>query len=212
MSFMSKLLKQCRKPSGVFGRMVANGMNRSHAPMTRWGLEKIPLLENMIALDIGCGGGGTVRRLARTLNDGKVYGIDYSPESVMISCRVNAKGIKLGRVDIRQGTVSALPYGDDMFDLVTAVETHYFWPNLSSDLIEILRVLKPGRNLVIIGGEYKGGKYDTRNAPWVQYGTMTYLSLDEHRELLEKAQFTDVTVYEDYPKGWLCAVAKKPVQ
>jgi ubiquinone/menaquinone biosynthesis C-methylase UbiE len=212
MSFMSKLLRQCRKPSGLFGRIVANGMNRSHASMTQWGLEKIPLSENMIALDIGCGGGGTVRKLARVMKDGKVYGIDYSPESVMISRKVNAKGIKSGRVDIRQGTVSSLPYGDDMFDLVTAVETHYFWPNLPSDLIEVLRVLKPGSNLVIIGGEYKGGKYDTRNAPWVQYGNMTYLTLEEHQELLEKVQFVGVTVFEDYSKGWLCVVGKKPLK
>lgn len=212
MSFMSKLLKQCRKPKGIFGRMVAKGMNRSHGPMTQWGLEKVSLAEDMIALDIGCGGGGTVHRLAKVLKHGKVYGIDYSPESIVISRKVNAKDIENGRVDIQQGSVSALPFRDELFDLVTAVETHYFWPDLSSDLLAVLRVMKPGGHLVIIGGEYKGGKYDQRNASWVEYGNMTYLTLNEHRELLEKARFEDVTVYEDHDKGWLCAVGRKPVQ
>lgn len=210
MSFISKLLKQCRKPSGLFGRMVADGMNRSHAPMTKWALEQIHLTEDMTVLDIGCGGGGTVRRIASRLKKGKVHGIDYSPESVMISHRVNAKHIQSGRVDIQTGTVSALPYADGIFDLVTAVETHYFWPNLSSDLKEVLRVLKPSGRIVIIGGEYKGGKYDERNASFVKAGDMTYLTLAEHREVLEKAGFLEVTIYEDYSKGWMCVAGIKP--
>jgi len=67
MSIIRKLLKQCRKPNGLFGRMVANGMNRSHAPMTKWALEQIHLTEDMTVLDIGCGGGGIVRRIAQQI-------------------------------------------------------------------------------------------------------------------------------------------------
>lgn len=211
MSFMSKLLKQCRKPNGLFGKMVARGMNRNHARMNQWGMSKIPLKEDMIALDIGCGGGGNIRWLANKLKKGMVYGIDYSQESVNISRKVNAERIKTGRVIIQSGTVSALPYEDNFFDLVTAVETHYFWPDLSSDLEEVLRVLKPSGVFVIIGGEYKGGKYDERNASWVQYGKMTYLTLDELSELLMRAGFVDVAIHEAYEKGWLCAEGIKPV-
>ena len=210
MSFINKLLKQCRKPSGLFGRMVANGMNRSHAAMTKWGLEQLDLTENMIVLDIGCGGGGTVRRFADLLKKGKVHGIDYSPESVMISRRVNAKHIQSGRVEIQSGSVSALPFPDGIFDLVTAIETHYFWPNLLSDLMEVFRVLKPSGHIMVIGGDYKGGKYDERNATFVKAGDMTYLTLTEHQEMLENAGFLDVTIYEDYAKGWMCVKGTKP--
>jgi SAM-dependent methyltransferase len=55
-----------------------------------------------------------------------------------------------------------------MFDLVTAVESHYFWPDLVSDMKELFRVLKPGGMLVMMGGEYKGGRYDERNEQWVE--------------------------------------------
>jgi SAM-dependent methyltransferase len=190
--------------------MVANGMNRSHAAMTKWGLEHLDLTENMIVLDIGCGGGGTVRRFADLLKKGKVYGIDYSPESVMISRRVNAKHIQSGRVEIQSGSVSALPYPDGIFDLVTAIETHYFWPNLLSDLMEVFRVLKSSGHIMVIGGEYKGGKYDERNATFVKAGDMTYLTLAEHQEMLENAGFLDVTICEDYAKGWMCVKGTKP--
>ncbi len=164
----------------------------------------------MIALDIGCGGGGNIRWLASKLKKGMVYGIDYSQESVNISRKVNAEHIKTGRVIIQSGTVSALPYDDAFVDLVTAVETHYFWPDLSSDLVEVLRVLRPSGRFMIIGGEYKGGKYDERNAPWVKYGQMTYLTLDELDDVLKLAGFVDVTIHEEYEKGWLCAEGHKP--
>jgi ubiquinone/menaquinone biosynthesis C-methylase UbiE len=144
------------------------------------------------------------------MKKGMVYGIDYSRESVSISRKVNAENIKTGRVIIQSGTVSAMPFDDDFFDLVTAVETHYFWPDLSSDLAEALRVLKPSGVLVIIGGEYKGGKYDERNAPWVVYGNMTYLTLDELSDVLKQVGFVDVTIHEEVEKGWLCAVGEKP--
>jgi ubiquinone/menaquinone biosynthesis C-methylase UbiE len=67
--------------------------------------------------------------LAATATDGNVYGVDYSEESVAASQRTNAHGIETGRVEIRLGSVSQLPFSDDMFDLVTAVETHFWWPD-----------------------------------------------------------------------------------
>lgn len=44
-----------------------------------------------------------------------------------------------------------------MFDLATAVETHYYWPDLNADMQEVLRVLKPVGTLIIIAEAYKGG-------------------------------------------------------
>ena len=43
MSMMSRLLKQCRKPTGWLGRFVARGMNISHSEMTDWGLAHISI-------------------------------------------------------------------------------------------------------------------------------------------------------------------------
>jgi ubiquinone/menaquinone biosynthesis C-methylase UbiE len=53
-------------------------------------------------------------------------------------------------VFIVQGTAEKLPYPDGKFDLVTAVETVYFWPNLPNCLLEVQRVLKPGGRFVIM--------------------------------------------------------------
>lgn len=212
MSIMSKILKQCRKPTGWLGRSVAWGMNISHSKMTNWGLSYISIRKHDTILDVGCGGGGTVRKLASTAAEGKIYGIDYSEDSVRIFRKTNKRAIEAGRVEIRQGSVSSLPFPEDMFDLITAVESHYFWPDLVNDMKEVLRVLKPGGTLIMIGGEYKGGKYDERNQKWVEMGDMAYHSIDEFDDLFSDIGYTEVRVIEDYYRGWMCGVGIKPTQ
>jgi hypothetical protein len=102
-----------------------------------------------------------------------------------------------------------------MCALATAVETHFYWPDLPADLREVLRVLKPGGALVIIAEVYKGGKHDglvQRFADMMQKNGFRYanLSVAEHRELFSGAGFTDVQVTEEYDKGWICAMGTRP--
>ncbi len=65
-----------------------------------------------------------------------------SLRSVAKAIKVNADVIDK-QVFVQQGSAAELPYEDGKFDLVTAVETVYFWPNLPSCLQEVHRVLKP---------------------------------------------------------------------
>lgn len=118
---------------------------------------RLPVAKSDIILDAGCGGGRTINKLAATASEGKVYGIDYSNESVAAARRTNARWIDIGRVEIGHGSVSHLPFADNTFDLVTAIETHLFWPDLASDVREVFRVLKPGGKLMIVSEIYRGG-------------------------------------------------------
>lgn len=209
MSIMSKVLRQCRKPTGWLGRLVVRGMNRGHSELTNWGLDHISIRKDDTILDVGCGGGATIRKLAGIATEGEVHGIDYSEESVRICAKTNGRLIEAGRVEIQHGSVSSLPYPDDMFDLVTAIESHYFWPDLVNDMKEVLRVLKPGGTLVMMGGAYKGGKYDKRNQQLVELANMAYHSLDEFDGLFTSAGFAEVQVVEDFNRGWMCGRGRK---
>lgn len=203
--------RQCRKPTWWPGRMFLWIMNRSHADVTTWGLSHVPIEKDFTILDVGCGGGKTIATLAAMASEGTVYGIDYSAESVAASRRTNLPAIQAGRVDVRQGTVSHLPYPDGTFDVVTAIETHYYWPHLVADMREVLRVLKPGGRLVVIAETYKGRRFDALYRPAMKLLRATYLSIDEHTSLLSAAGYSDVTIFEERAKGWLCAVGRKPV-
>jgi len=203
---------QCSKPTGWLGRCALWRMNRSHSKLTDWGLGQISIENHHTILDAGCGGGRTVSKLAAICTQGKVYGVDYSDESVAATKRMNAKWIVLGRVEIRPASVSQLPFPDDMFDLVTAVETHFWWPNLAGDMREVYRVLKPGGTLILIAEIYRGANtlaaklFEKRAA---QIG-MTLLSVEEHHRLFTKAGYSNVQIIEERDKGWICGTARKP--
>ena len=64
--------------------------------------------------------------------------------------QVNNKLIATNHVEIVQGTVEKTGFKDDFFDLVTAIETYYFWPNLADAFQEIKRILKKEGFLLII--------------------------------------------------------------
>jgi len=210
-TFAKTLRDQCRRPTGRMGRFTLWRMNWSHSRLTDWGLAKISIEPHSKILDVGCGGGRTVSKLATIATQGQVCGIDYSEESVAVSKKNNAGWIDIGRVEIRQGSVSQLPFPDDVFDLVTAVETHYFWPDLAADTREVFRVLKPGGTLILIAEVYKGAKTAAAKLAekYLPLTGMALLSVDEHRELFMTAGYSDVRVIEEPGKGWICSIGRK---
>jgi len=208
----SRPVNQFSKPTGWFGRYTLWRMNSYHSKLTDWGLQHISIEKHNTILDVGCGGGRTVSKLAVIATQGKVYGIDHSDESVAAAKRTNARWIDLGRVELRHGSVSQLPFSDGVFDLVTAVETHFFWPDLPADMREVWRVLKPGGTFIIVAEAYKGGKRIAGKLAetYVPPPGMALLSLNEHRELFANAGYTDVQIVEDRDKGWICGIGQKP--
>lgn len=165
-----------------------------------------------IILDVGCGGGRTVSKLAAMATEGKVYGIDHSAESVAMAIRKNRQGIDLARVEVREASVSRLPFPDGFFDLATAVETHFWWPALPTDLREVLRVLKPGGRLAVIAEVYKGAESLASKAVerYSQKTGMALLSVEEHRELFQNAGYADLQIATEPGKGWICCIGSRP--
>lgn len=203
------VLRQARKPDRLFGRVMIRAMNQGHSRMTDWGLSQVTVGEGFAILDVGCGGGRTVQRLA-SMTRGRVDGIDYAEGSIAASLAHNADLIKAGRVAIAKASVSKLPFPDNQFDLVTAVETQYYWPDLPGDMREVLRVLKPGGELMVIAETYKGGRFDALKAPVMWLLGSSHLSANDQRELFLKAGYQDVQITQERKRGWICVIGRKP--
>ena len=204
------LARQVLKPQKWIGRPFLWLMNVSHSSLTDWGLKQVTIEKNFSVLDIGCGGGRTIQKLANVATEGLVYGVDYASGSIAVSRSKNASLIKTGRVEIHEGSVSQLPFPDSMFDLALAVETQYYWPDLVNDMKEVRRVLKPGGRLVVIAETYKGGRLDKLTAPAMKLLKSSHLSADDQRELFLSAGYDEVQIIEEKKRGWICAIGRKP--
>jgi SAM-dependent methyltransferase len=202
--------RQVKKPTRFVGRLFAWLMNGSHSTLTDWALTHLRVDRYANVLDVGCGGGRTIEKLAGIAT--LVYGIDYAAGSVAASCAHNKQLIAEGRVYVERASVSRLPFTDDFFDLVTAVETQYYWPNLVNDMREIRRVLKPGGHLMVVAESYKGGRHDWLLGPVMRLIGSHRLSVEDHRALFTAAGYTEIELYEELGRGWLCAIGRKPIK
>lgn len=147
---MQKIISNCGNPQGFWGRFMLNRMNKRHSELARWGIESVGFLYNADnILDAGCGGGHTIR-LMLELTNARVYGVDCSDVSVKKAKSFNRKAVKNKRAQITQKTVDNLDFDQGFFDMVTAVETVYFWEPFDIALKEIYRVLRVGGKLIII--------------------------------------------------------------
>jgi len=205
-------LSQVRKPSRWLGRLFLWTMNQSHSNVTDWGLSHIEIDKGFIILDVGCGGGKTIQKMAEVATQGMIHGVDFADGSVAASRSKNAQLIKAGRVEIKQASVSTLPFPNNYFDLVTAVETHYYWTDIVNDFQEILRVLKPNATFAIIAESYNRNNRQGK-LQWLGEHILKFrqMSIDEHRQIFSAAGFSDIAIFEDVNKGWLCATGRKPM-
>jgi ubiquinone/menaquinone biosynthesis C-methylase UbiE len=208
--FAFYILNQVRKPSKWTGRVFTWIMNLTHSSVTDWGLKHVQIGKDFTILDVGCGGGRTIQKLAALAPEGMVYGVDYAKGSIDASRAKNAELIEIGRVEIKQASVSQLPFPENKFNLVAAVETQYYWPDLLNDMQEVLRVLKPGGTFVVIAESYKNGANEKLQRPVMKLLRSTNLSVDEQQTLFSTAGYTDVQIFEERSKGWICATGKKP--
>nr|WP_292740947.1 class I SAM-dependent methyltransferase [Methanobrevibacter sp.] len=180
-----------RKPKGKLGQIQLKSMNKEHTPVSLWGLKHLDIKGDDVILDIGCGGGININRMAKHAK--KVYGVDYSRDSVKVSREVNRQEIYDGKVEVVHGDVQSLPFDDETFDVVTAFETVYFWPNIEKCFGEVKRVLKPG-GIFLIGTESNGSD----NIPMKISEKLINMTVYNDRELcqyLENNEYSKITAY-----------------
>lgn len=204
-----KLTENAAKPNGFWGKLMIKSMNKGHSTLTDWALEHLKIQSNSVLLDVGCGGGKTVDKLCKAVGNGKVYGVDYSPLCVKKSQKLNQKNILCSKAEILQASVSELPFEDEKFDFVTAVETYYFWPDKLEDLKEIYRVLKRGGKILLVFEMLKSKKEPDKWQAVEQRLNISAVSKEEIQEILLRAGYQNIQTHTKSGTSWLCAVAEK---
>jgi arsenite methyltransferase len=95
-------------------------------------------------VDVGCGAGfDTVVAAEQTGTDGRVVGVDMTPE-MLVKARRTVTGLGLDQVEIREGLAEALPVEDGWADVVIANGVINLCADKAAVFAEIRRVLRPG--------------------------------------------------------------------
>jgi ubiquinone/menaquinone biosynthesis C-methylase UbiE len=90
-----------------------------------------------------------VAEAAQILTHGQVMGVDMSATMLKDASARNADLIKAGRVGLRLGGESPLPFPDVSFNKVMAVNSFQFWAKPEDGLGQVKRVLKTGGRAAI---------------------------------------------------------------
>ena len=150
-------------------------------------------------LDVGCGTGELLVRLAAHYPEASLAGLDAAPAMLDVArAKLSAK------VDLREGWANELPWEDGSFDVVVSCNMFHFITHPVEAIGEMERVLRPGGRMVITDwcDDYLACRvcsWYLRLASRAHYKTYTET---ECVALLEKAGHAQAKV-ERYKISWL---------
>ena len=153
--------KQFANPHGIGGRMVTAVMNRQNREMYEQTERFLRPSADEVILDIGCGNGFMMERLARTCKC-HLIGVDIS-DDVLLAAKRNVGSISARFICC---SVEKMPIESETVDKAITINTLYFWNDLQKGFEEIYRVLKPGG--VFISTHYTNQALE--EYPHTQYG------------------------------------------
>jgi ubiquinone/menaquinone biosynthesis C-methylase UbiE len=96
-------------------------------------------------LDLACGTGALLARIARDTPRANLAGIDVAPQMVR-----RAREKLDAAADVRRGDAHNLPFAAGTFDSVVCANTFHYFTQPTTVLAEARRVLKPEGRLVIL--------------------------------------------------------------
>ena len=198
-----------RKPQGEEGMRMLCRMNESHSAVTEWALDFLNFKEEDQALDIGCGGGATLKRMSERIAGGHLTGVDYSEVSVKLSQEMNAADIGKGKMEILEASVEKLPFEEERFDKIVTVESFYFWPNPAENLKEVLRILKKGGVFLLVADIYQKEGLGKETLENIERYHLFNPTREEFNTLFQQAGFSEIQIHTKAGEDWICVVGKK---
>lgn len=189
---MSKILEyidsQFGNPRGVVGKIICFCMNKINKKMYQAVVSRISNEKNI--LDIGYGNGYLIEKMYKK-SGARIVGIDISNDMKIAATKRNQLGVDKGDIELLIGDCCNLQFDDNSFDIVTTVNTIYFWKDTVQGLREILRVLNED-------GVFYNVVYSKEYFAKTPYTKEIYKVFDksEYIEFGKKAGFSSVSVVD----------------
>lgn len=203
---VAEKITQCMKPHGEEGIETIKNMNENHRDISEFAFECINVGNNDKIIDIGCGGGVNIEKFLK-LTDNNVDGLDYSEVSVAESIKRNQNSVYEKRCEVMQADVSDMPIENEIYDLATAFETIYFWPDIANTFKEVSRILKPNGQFMIAQGTDGNHPDDEKWLSTVE--GMSVYTADKLEKYLLNAGFNSVKSFKKENDYILVVIAQK---
>jgi len=180
-------------------------------------LINVNLDQSLEILDVGCGTGRSALKIAKLIENGKLYGID-----LFLGAAVQGNALEriqrnaeleggAARCEFKEGAAQNIPYPDNTFDVVTMGsvlhELHAGREEQLQALNEAHRVLKPGGSFITV--EFVTNKLRTRLLFTIFLRLAGFKSREYWGNLLKNSKLTDIQVYKSSVKGMNMFIAKK---
>jgi ubiquinone/menaquinone biosynthesis C-methylase UbiE len=143
------LMRMFGRPEGVLGRLGGIILARTNRSFAQELVTFLDIGASEKVLEVGFGPGVGIELLTKAAKAGTIAGVDPSEEMVKQATARNAAAIRTGVVDLHRGTVASIPFADNTFDTVIAINSMQVWPDATAGLREIRRVLAGGGRVAL---------------------------------------------------------------
>ncbi len=152
-------------------------------------LEYAQLPDAAVVLDIGCGTGRLLNRLAARYPDLRGYGLDLAPVMLQQARRSNQHR---PRLIFKQGRSDVIPFGDNFFNAAFSTISFLHYPDPQAVMGEVYRVLQPGGRFYLVDYTttfWAGG----RQAIAVSPGGLRFYSRSQRQQMGAQANLTCIS-------------------
>ncbi len=118
-----------------------------HRRLAHWLARLLPAGPAQV-LDAGCGTGGFLRSAPVKARGWRLTGVDLSPVAVQLARERSG-------ADVREGSITALPFADASFDAVVTGDVIYHVEDAARALREFARCVKPGGAVIVNEPAYR---------------------------------------------------------